>query len=885
MKQAIFAFALFSSALAVAPIPTAQQAKDAAIYVPNAFIIELSETTNVSERSILSTHEKVYGVMRASAIAFHVDQEYNTPEILIGAAVRLSSSSDVAKLSRIPGVEAIRPIVKVPAPEQVLFVILTSVMDPKAAGVDSYSTHVMTGVDKVHAQGNFGNGIKIGIIDTGTDYNHPLLGGGIGPGYKVIGGYDFVGDHYNGDNSPSPDHDPLDECNGHGTHVAGIIGASPDNDLGISGVASDASLASYRIFGCTGFTSDDIIVAALILGYNQKMDILTLSLGGASGWTESTASVVASRIAAQGRVVTLAAGNNGQQGAWYTSSPGGAIGAISVASVDNIVTPVQNATVQGVDHEPIPYFMALPLNVTDAMPIYATSTNFSRSDDACSPLPDSTPDLSPYAVVVHRGTCAFTVKLANIAAKGGKVMVIYNSDTGAFSSISVGGYKAVLIGAEDGKFLVEQFVNGTDITISFPQQGGAFQILNPSGGLVSAFSTIGPTFDMHLNPTLAAPGGNILSTLPLKLGGFALESGTSMSTPFVAGAAALILQSLGAKPSVGAAVIHKLQSTAANVASSHTDGAPLHTVAQQGAGLIQVDRAINMKTIVSPTEIAMNDTSHFKPNHTISITNTGPRTVTYQIRHVPAGTVNTLAPGSPFVAHVPTLVPGAALVAFSASSVTVHPGHTVRVTAVFTPPTSALNISLPLYSGFIHVVSSTETLQITYLGVAASLREAAILDSTDQFFGVPLPAFINAHGRPQYGPTNYTFGNQDFPFLLLRLAFGTAKLRVDLVKDDIQFTPSLKRGAFAPWWTQSMAFGKVKTIGPIGELDYQPRNIDDPFSGYYSLLILGDFANGTRIDDGQYRVLLRALKVGGNAGAEEDYESWLGPQFGVVTPQ
>jgi hypothetical protein len=80
--------------------------------------------------------------------------------------------------------------------------------------------------------------------------------------------------------------------------------------MGINGVASDASLASYRIFGCTGYTSDDIIAAALIMGYNQGMNVLTLSLGGPSGWSEGTASVVASRIAAQGRVVTVAAGNS-----------------------------------------------------------------------------------------------------------------------------------------------------------------------------------------------------------------------------------------------------------------------------------------------------------------------------------------------------------------------------------------------------------------------------------------------------------------------------------------------------------------------------------------------------------------------------------------------
>ncbi|KAJ7772696.1 subtilisin-like protease [Mycena maculata] len=881
MKLTLLSLGLLSSAFAVAPISTAQQATQASPYVPNAYIIELSGSGAVARRSL----SPVYDVMRKQAIEFSIDQEYDAPDILIGAAIRLS---DVAKLSEIPGVQAIRPI-KRP-------VSLLVVKDPKASGLpDTYSTHVMTGVDKVHAQGNFGAGIKIGIIDTGIDYTHPLLGQGFGPGFKVIGGWDFVGNNYNGEDTPQPNYDPLDQCNGHGTHVAGIIGASPNNTFGISGVASDASLAAYRIFGCTGFTTDDIITAALIMAYNQKMDILTLSLGGASGWTEGTSSVVASRIAAQGRVVTVAAGNNGAEGAWYTSDPGGGLGVISVASVDNIASPVQNATVEGT------YFMPFPLNVTGAMPIYATSTNTSQVDDACNPLPDSTPDLSGYIVVVHRGTCLFTQKLANIAAKGGKVMLIYNSDTGGFSAIAVGGYKAVLISAEDGKFvidrlrtwqLVQQFIDKSKITVSFPQSGGAFSIPNPSGGLISSFSTIGPTFDMQLSPALAAPGGNILSTFPLALGGYAIESGTSMATPFAAGAAALILKALGTGPAVGAAVPRILQTTAASVASTHTDGEPLQTVAQQGAGLVQVDRAVNMKTIVSPGQLALNDTANFKANHTISITNTGNKTVTYQLLHVPALTVGTVSVSTSLRAwtnahNVPSVIPAAATIAFSGSNVTVHPGTTKEVVATITPP-PGVNTTFPLYSGFIHVVAPNETLKVTYLGVAASLIAAPVLDSTSNYFGIPLPTLIDASGRPQEGPENYTFTSSDFPFFLFRLAFGTPKLRFDLVSKDIALTPTIpsKRSAFTWWWTQNAAatFGQIKTIGPLVEFDYQPRSTDDPLSGYGTAGFSGTFANGTRIDDGQYRVLLRALKIGGNPNKEGDYESWLSPQFGVIAP-
>jgi len=62
------------------------------------------------------------------------------------------------------------------------------------AAAQNYSVHHMTGVDKLHAAGIRGKGVIVAVIDTGVDYTHPALGGGFGPGFKIAGGYDFVGD-------------------------------------------------------------------------------------------------------------------------------------------------------------------------------------------------------------------------------------------------------------------------------------------------------------------------------------------------------------------------------------------------------------------------------------------------------------------------------------------------------------------------------------------------------------------------------------------------------------------------------------------------------------------------------------------------------------------
>lgn len=66
----------------------------------------------------------------------------------------------------------------------------------------------MGGVDKLHEEGFTGEGIFIGVVDTGVDYLHPALGGCFGPGCKVVTGTDLVGDAYTGVETPVPDDDP-----------------------------------------------------------------------------------------------------------------------------------------------------------------------------------------------------------------------------------------------------------------------------------------------------------------------------------------------------------------------------------------------------------------------------------------------------------------------------------------------------------------------------------------------------------------------------------------------------------------------------------------------------------------------------------------------------
>ena len=104
----------------------------------------------------------------------------------------------------------------------------------KLSAHSAYNLHDFTGVAKAHKSGIRGKGVKVAVVDTGVLYTHPVLGGGYGPRYKVVGGYDLVGSLY-----PSgprqPDDDPIPEStepqlsqSDHGTHISGIIVGSSE---------------------------------------------------------------------------------------------------------------------------------------------------------------------------------------------------------------------------------------------------------------------------------------------------------------------------------------------------------------------------------------------------------------------------------------------------------------------------------------------------------------------------------------------------------------------------------------------------------------------------------------------------------------------------------
>jgi hypothetical protein len=294
-----------------------------------------------------------------------------------------------------------------------------------------------------------------------------------------------------------------------------------------------------------------------------------------------------------------------------------------------------------------------------------------------------------------------------------------------------------------------------------------------------------------------------------------------------AGVTALLFGVKGTSPAVGLAARDLFQTTAQKVPSSKTDGDPLQTLTQQGAGLVDAFHALTTDIIVTPGQFVLNDSAHFQPLQTFTVKNTGKTSKSFKLSHVPAGTATTITPGDLFAEDGPVpLTTAAAGVKFSETSFTVHPGQTQKLTAHFSAPAGTDPKTFPVFSGWIQLTSADEALQVAYMGVAAALKDKAVVDDTDEFFGFKLPAVLNATGDPQTVPTNYTFAGADVPNLLFRLAFGSPLVLVDLVGSNAQIATTLNRRGEPAVFSPRSAFSSVKTLGNVFEFDFIPRNTD-----------------------------------------------------------
>lgn len=515
-----------------------------------------------------------------------------------------------------------------------------------AAASGNYSVHAQTGVDKLHAQGIYGEGVVIAIVDTGTQYTHPTLGGCFGSGCKVAGGYDLVGDGCWPEVGCTiePDDDPMDDL-GHGTHVAGIAVGQSVSGPGFVGVAPEATILSYKVFTYYDDTTEDILIEAFLMAYEADADIITSSIGGAGGWASDAWAVVASRIADQGVIVTIAAGNDGEEGPYYASDGSSGDKVLAVASVEAIETAevaflanftLNNQTSSSVigyyeGFEPIPYTYT-------GFPLYPISFDTNATEDACEPL---SVNLTGKVVLVRVGDCDGSTQQTNIQDAGAHVTLFYlGDDPLAIPDYSFTGGFTGVISQDSGLAIIKTLAAGGEAIVDFTtitSDNYFVGMPNPStaAGLANYYSSWGPLYDLSIKPDIAAPGGDILSTYPTD--SYAVLSGTSMATPYIAGVAALYIGYYGGRKSNAnfnaSDVLMRIISSGDSL--PYFDGETLieydmyAPVAQVGTGIINATKVLGFTTSLSYAQFGLNDTRYFSASHSVDITNGAEEEVSY----------------------------------------------------------------------------------------------------------------------------------------------------------------------------------------------------------------------------------------------------------------
>ncbi|TIC91197.1 Minor extracellular protease vpr [Colletotrichum higginsianum] len=874
---------------------------------PKRFIVEFNQGTDAATAAADMAAQRGARVLRVFA-----------SEVFAGAALETDAENIDSLRALAPVKEAwqSRKLRLAPGAPEATF-------SGNATAID-YDIHHMTGVDKLHAAGVTGKGAKVAVVDTGIWYTHEALGGGFGEGFKVAGGYDFVGDGSwpTEGQVKNPDADPLDQ-QGHGTHVAGIIAG---NSSILTGVAPEATLYAYKVFGSVDGTDEDTLIEAFIAAYDAGVDIITSSIGGLSGFSDNAWAVVASRLVDQGVVITISAGNDGQAGAFAASSGSSGDHVVAVASVEADVLASSSFrgvfSLDGRSNETRVAYRAVedwfPSEVRD-WPIVPLSLDTGTADEACNPLPADTPDLTGVVALVRRGGCNFDQKQSNLAAFNASHILFYSNEmplvrptTGDASSL------IAMVDAHVGAAIIDTVKAGGNVTADFTEMPilHIVGIKNEeNGGVASQFTSIGATNDLFLKPDVAAPGGQILSSYVG--GGYAILSGTSMSCPYVAGIAALYVGKFGGRGAHGPEWAKSLamRLIASGDAIPWDDGRLennkydfLAPVAQVGTGLINATKVLGYETALSFAKFALNDTHHFSRYHTVDITNTGARPVTYTFEKQESGGMNTvnLDPGvwgTPKIAWFEEVMAAPQKmtphISFPGGAFTVQPGETRTAQFNFKyPENQGLDpAKLPLYSGKVLVRGSNgETLGVPYLGLAADLhKDVGIM------FQYPI-------GFPRITSTrqdiliadkaNFTFdldpAVQDFPNLYTRVQYATRELRWDIfeaswVERDWKYPLVVGEAGFvgaATSWAKASGknFIDPSVDDPSDIITLPMRDVPRDIAGLYGVELwwLGRLANGTQIAPGKYKMRFAALIPFGNPEASDNWDVFETPAFEVL---
>ena len=429
------------------------------------------------------------------------------------------------------------------------------------------------GGDIPRIDGIDGEGVKIAVIDTGVDYNHPdLLGWG--PDGKVIGGYNFIQE-----NQP-----PLDN-NGHGTQVAGVIAADGEK----LGVAPKAKILAYKVSEDGEGVSSDLIIRAIQKAIEDDADVINISLG--VNKTNAKIERAVNEALEKEIFVVTAAGNDGPE-LESIGSPGRNFGSVTVGATYNNLTSSLVATLE-VDEKP---YTVIPMvgstKLDEPIKEKIIFAGYGKTEDF------DELDVKDAIVIVERGSDVegellyFSIKEKNAANAGAKAVIVYNNISGIFLGELIHdfiepGYEpripVVSIDRDEGLEIIESLAD---------ENQGVLQLFyNPD--FVAHFSSRGPVSPFYIKPEIVAPGAYINTTQ--NFAGYNFTSGTSYAAPHVSGAAALLLQK---NPELHH---HEIKSLLLTTVEPVSDAYGLEfSIHEAGAGRLDIENAFNAKLIIEP---------------------------------------------------------------------------------------------------------------------------------------------------------------------------------------------------------------------------------------------------------------------------------------------
>jgi hypothetical protein len=683
----------------------------------------------------------------ATALGGRVTGSY---QFLLNAVVVEIDADRVLSLAKVPGVVAIGPNRTYERAHTTSLPLIraSEVWEGALTGGSFTGEGVVVavideGIDYSHAhfggEQNYADNDPLVIGETGMEYFPPTVLPDTSAGeMKVIGGIDFVGDVYDAAGTtveqltPAPDPDPMGCDYSHGTHVAGSVagyGVTTSGDTFVGdytdgnalfpsypnasvgswrigpGVAPEAYLVSLRVFGCNGSTGTDVLLASFEEAATEtylglSVNVVNMSLGSAYGGTgpDDFLNVAQEALADMGIVVVASAGNSGDF-QLVNGAPSSAKTTISVANITDsaaivdgqltYVDPVSTNTVN------IAAAKAVAMYTTDMPDPLTAVIAIADVANGCSPLAN---DYTGKWVIVDRGVCGFSVKVESVKNANGLGAIIANNAPGApFSAGQTAGFDdqlpTMMISQADGVAL-KAAVNAGLGDVSGTFDGGVGYALTEVALVPNTSTSRGGVLrgsnDTILKPNISGPGTSITSAgAGTNNLGYTI-SGTSMSAPHIAGAAALLIEALGA-PEDGEEVAHikqRLMNTATvDVRASEVATVPYQSPQRVGAGFADLVAAVNTELVAYSTESPENVSVSFGYPH--ALVNTTPsitKTITVENWSASAMTLAT--------AYSPRSDWGGA--AFSVSpafvSVPANSTATVNVTLSLFPSQADLNV-------------------------------------------------------------------------------------------------------------------------------------------------------------------------------------------------